>query len=383
MSARSAGSQCSRCSVSCAAAAPSSHQNSDPSVSSSSKSRTNLYSTSKLASRGLSRGCDVFDACSTLAEHLAPKDTERLHDTSWKLELEGNSSTTLLMSRPVSPDHFAAESQDDIECASPHHSSRIPYQLGEGTRCSVYPLDKPGDRISLHTRKLRLRTAAILQSLPATVEDTMDQLFLPREHPIQCSDQPVDRGSLHSSRKLRRVLGQTDLRDKFCQGISLRRDMTDKPSVDCNKSLSLPYLQSCIPAPSSSDTLVESDASCYSATLAKSKCKDSYLNLSLDSPPQPFLLPSASNSYMVLTCKDLHTSRVSSSSPSPHLHVRSSHGLPLVPCDEFGLVSVGGPLWSCAKITRSATKREARRAALRKKSRSVSRPSILGVTIHF
>lgn len=379
MSARSTGRQCSRCSVPCATAAPSFQQNCDLPVSSSSKSTKNLHSTSKSISRGLSQ-CDALVAYSALAEHLTPNE----HDTtSWKLELEGNSSTTLLMSQSVSPDHTATQSHDDIECTSPHHSSRILHHLGEGTRCSPYALNKPGDRIRLHTRELRSRTAAILQSLPATVEDTVDRLSLPPEHLLQYSDQLVGQSYLHSSRKLRRVSGQTNLRNKFCQGISSHRDVTDKLSVDCSKSTSSPYLQLCISALSSSDTLVESTASCYSATPAKSNCKNSYSYLSLDSSPQPFLSPSASNPYTVSTWRDLRTSRVSFSSPSPHLHVRNSPSLPLVPCDEFGLVSVGGPLWSCAKITRSATKREARCAALRKKSRSVSRPSVLGITIHF
>lgn len=379
MSARSTGRRCSRCSVSCATAAPSFQQDCDLPLSSSSKSTKNFDGTSKSISRGFSQ-CDVPVAYSALTEHLTPNERDT---TCWKLALEGNSSTTLLISQPVSLDHIATQSHDDIECTSSHHSSRIPHHVGGGTRCSLYALNKPGDRIRLRTRKLRLRTAAILQSLPATVEDMVDQLSLPREHPLQYSDQLVDQRYLPSSRKLRRVSGQTNLRNKFCQGISSHRDVTDKLSVDCNRSTSSLHLQLCVPALSSSDTLVESTASFYSATSAKSKCKNSYSYLSLNSSLQPFFSPSASNPYTLSTCRDLRTSRVSSSSPSPHLHVRNGPGLPLVPCDEFGLVSFGGPLWSCAKITRSATKREARRAALRKKSRSVSRPSVLGITIHF
>lgn len=380
MSARSTWSQCSCCSASWAATAPSFYQDHILPVPSSSKSRTNLYTTSVSASWGRSHGCDVLMACGAVAEPLAPNNMDRAHGASWKLELEGNSSTTLLLSRSVSPDHLEAQPHDDFECALPHHSSSIPHRLGEGTRCSPYLLDKPGDRIARHTQKLRLRTAAILQSLPATVEDTLPPVTLRREDLVQHDDQRVSRGSLHSSRKLRRVSGQTNLRDNFCQGISFHRDMTDKSSID--KSASPPYPWFCIPVLSSSDTLVESNASCYSATAERSKCKDLYSNLSSDSSPQLFL-PSASNPHMLSTRQDLLSSRVFSSSPSPHLHVRNSPSSPLVPCDKFGIVSVDDPLWSCAKITRSATKREVRRAALRKTSRFTSRPSILGTITRF
>ncbi|KAI6043132.1 hypothetical protein EDC04DRAFT_836032 [Pisolithus marmoratus] len=366
-----------RCSVSCAAVASSFHRDHDlQTYLPSSKSRTSLYNTSTSV---LNR--DALVACGAVAEHLAPNDAERSHDTSWKLELEGNSSTTLLLSRPVSPDHFSAQTHHDFEYASPRNSSRTPHHLGEGTRCSPYLLDKPGDRIGRHTQRLRLRTAEILQSLPATVEDMTDQLppvTSPQEHFIQYGDQQRNgRGSLHSPRKLRRVSRQTNLRDKFCHGRPLHRDVTDTFVVDCNKPTSHPYLRFCTPALSSSDTLVESYASYYSAMLEKSKCKDSHSNLSSASSTQSSLSSSASHPHILSTRQDLHTSGVFSSSPLPHLHVRNSPSLLLVPCDEFGLVSVGGPLWSCAKITRSATKREARRTALRKKSPFVPWPSIL------
>ena len=182
----------------------------------------NRHVTAKYAS------CDSLVASSS-STRLPPIHEPRQLD--WKLELARNSSTTLLPSRSVSPTISTFWSCDDLQHASTQSDAQS--ACDQSRRHFVYPLHQPGERIAKRTRLLRSRIETIIQSLPATVDDTVDVQASSPLIPEQWHDVPsASRSSSDSCKKLRRVPGCSNLRANFLQSISPQRDDLDnRPSV--------------------------------------------------------------------------------------------------------------------------------------------------------
>ncbi|KAL4065451.1 hypothetical protein V8B97DRAFT_1712768 [Scleroderma yunnanense] len=329
---------------------------------------------------------------------VASSSTTRLPDTheprklDWKLEQPSNSSTTLLSSRSVSPAISLFQSSSDFQYTSTDSAARAPYvQTRESTHLFAYPLHQPGERIAKRTQILRSRIAIIIQSLPATVDDVVDTLGpsppnTPPPKRAECHGDPlIGRSSVDSCKKLRRVSGCVNLRDNFRQSISLQRDTPDKPvaaQVKC-QLLALPCPRPGALGLSSVDTLVEPSTPPFpTKQQSKEKVVHSTILYSPTTPSKPFSTPSSLPSTLPAS-RDLRKRMVAHPhSPSPSSYHRNGpkeQSSCRETCDEFGLVYIGGPVWSCAKITRSAAKRAARRAPPKtpKKNGFMPYPSIL------
>lgn len=136
----------------------------------------------------------------------------------WDADHASDSSATIL-SRPVSPTQTLGDVDRTFpEFALEHHSSQ---PIEQGPRF-LYPLHEPGERIAKRTQRLRARTAAVVRSLPATVEEIIDisdksmsALSLSPSRPGIYGEQNASCLSVASSSKLRRVSGSANLHHTF------------------------------------------------------------------------------------------------------------------------------------------------------------------------
>ncbi|KAG6334457.1 hypothetical protein ID866_4635 [Astraeus odoratus] len=351
-----------------------------------STSRINLPDTSAL----LRRSTHYFDrdisstrprtACSGDTTRPSPFDMDGACSRTRELELLSSSSVTLLPSPPASPNGTISQSRDDGESLLSERVRGLHAQSRESSHSFIYPLNEPGERIAIRIQRLRSRTAAILQSLPVTVVDvdTLDTPNSPRsvlptsEH----TDQHCDRHSWRlSSKKLRRVSACTNLRDSFRGSTSImNRGVSEEIQSECNLLESSSHPRTL--AHSSVDTLVEPLAQCLPAKVENVKDKNARSPSSY--PPGTLSSPSPS-SHRSFASQDPRVTSTYTSLQHPFTPYptgsRQSASL-RGSCDEFGLVYIGGPLWSCAKISRSAAKRAARRASSSKSTGFMSYASV-------
>lgn len=324
--------------------------------------------------------CDSLVASSSSTRF---RDIHEPRKLDWKLELARNSSTTLLPSRSVSPAMSTFRSFDDFQRASAESDAPVAYNQSRESSF-VYPIHQPGERIARRTQMLRARIATIIQSLPATVDDVVDApgpstpIIPLAEHVEQHDVSFGSRSSVDLSKKLRRVSGFVNLRDNFRRSISVGRDTPDKLAAAQGEHRL--FRSSCprpgSPALSSVDTLVEAPAPSFPTKQEKIEYKAVCPTISYPpkTPSEPFSTPPSTSPTRrdIRTRKEAHSASLSSprrSGPKEQFSRRET-------CDEFGLVYIGGPVWSCAKITRSAAKRAARRTTPTKKNGLISYPLI-------
>ncbi|KAF9228590.1 hypothetical protein BS17DRAFT_199062 [Gyrodon lividus] len=143
---------------------------------------------------------------------------DMFHD--WDMD-NGSQSSATILSRSVSPTLSTNQPLSDTNHTfSEFVSTDLPARLTESRHCFIYPLHEPGERIAERTQQLRARTAAILRSLPATVENITDAFdnYVPQKHQhlgIYDDGHPL---TVALSPKLRRVSGIPNMRNTFRGG---------------------------------------------------------------------------------------------------------------------------------------------------------------------
>ncbi|KIJ69592.1 hypothetical protein HYDPIDRAFT_24420 [Hydnomerulius pinastri MD-312] len=367
-------------------------------VASSSTSLTPECSEAHSADERVSGSPRALDASNVPPKRLVelPGIVRVIYDDS-DTEYTSESSAAML-SRSVSPALSTSQTLGDFDQTfSDFVSDDLPVRtVGPGHRF-LYPLHEPGERIAERTRRLRIRTAAVIRSLPATVEEIID---ISDDHSSQRylgvnSGQNVSTLSVNSSSKLRRVSGTVNLRGTFHESGRVRAHPSSTSPTELSRaSLGLGMLapsarsMSPISAYSSVDTLVDhghelphssgdvkapSDATVSSTTISSMSSAKSRSTLppSLSSPA--YLLNDHS--------KPMFQQTQPSRNPSTHLasHDRGVRQGARQNTQDRG--HPGDPLWSCAKIAQSTTKRAARRGHAPRKSRVFSNPSLAALAL--
>ncbi|KIK96727.1 hypothetical protein PAXRUDRAFT_825628 [Paxillus rubicundulus Ve08.2h10] len=304
------------------------------------------------------------------------------HD--WDLDHCSQSSATLL-SRSVSPTLSTNQPLSDTSHAfSDFVSEDLLAPPTESQHCFIYPLHEPGARTAEHIQRLRARTAAILGSLPATVGKITDGFdsHVPQDNLGVYGDRHML--PVASSSKLRRVSGIANLRDtsrdsdrmaihpasnsrteisKVVQA-SLELDMlalssrSVSPFSACSSVDTLVDLGHALPR-SSGDLKMVREATVSSISIASKTAANSRLTFF----PLPLLgLPMDTPKPVFQETRLARDSLI----PRPQRDGRVQHELHQ---NDHGCGHAGEPLWSCAKIARSASKHAARRGHAPRESR--------------
>lgn len=154
------------------------------------------YSSTSLPSHSRSSQADLLDP---------------LDDITVDSDLDQRSaSSSTLLSRRVSSSLFTNQLLTDANYAS--SESDLSTQLSESRQSRfLYSLRKPGQMTAQRTQRLRVRTAVVIMSIPATSEDVID---MDDHEPSNALKVPP----VAPPSKLRRVSGVRDLRSAFCDG---------------------------------------------------------------------------------------------------------------------------------------------------------------------
>ncbi|KIJ17257.1 hypothetical protein PAXINDRAFT_167998 [Paxillus involutus ATCC 200175] len=356
-----------------------------PHVAYSSTSPTSNYGEPHSPYEGSSSSAYAFNA--SVMDNL----DDICHD--WDVD-DGSQSSATLFSRSVSPTLCTNQPLSDTSHAfSEFVSEDLPVRPTESRHCFIYPLHEPGERTAERIQRLRARTAAILKSLPATVGNITDGF----DSQVPQNNLGVY-GNRHvlpvaSSSKLRRVSGIANLRDTSHDGdrmaihpASISRTEMSKAPFELDmlaSSRSMSPFSAC----SSVDTLVDLghalprssgdlktvwDATISSTSITSKAAANSHSTF-LPLPP-PLDLPTYTSKSMfqeTRPSRDLLIRR-------PQRNGRAQHGLRQ---NNHGCGHAGEPLWSCAKIARSAVKHAARRGHAPRESRVVSHLSLAALAL--
>ncbi|KAG8217381.1 hypothetical protein J3R82DRAFT_5478 [Butyriboletus roseoflavus] len=243
-------------------------------------------------------------------------------------------------------------------------SATLLSQLSESRQsCSLYPLHEPGQMTAQRTQRLRARIASVIMSIPATCEDVVD---VDENQPRKAVEEPP----VAQVSKLRRVSGLKDLRRAFRDADHVPSHFPSISSLGLSKAshelgilaTPTPLLSNLSPR-SSLRTLVDlANALPQSSADLKTLCESTLSSVSTASQFATKVhstLPLRSSH----TCLSPDTSQPifpgkypihNSSIPRPHRHTSLQQ-------DTRPPQSPREAVWSCAKISRSAVKRAARR----------------------